>query len=249
MTQTKQYTLCELARVLGLPESTARYYRDTFAPHVPWVGSSARRRYPEKALETLRLISDAYASGYTREQIESLLDSEYPAPSGGASPALPNSAHHPPGNGYERLATAIVESEREQRELMWQMVREITRFGDVIERQQQILVELVQQSLDRSGQALIVGAGEAETVADEDVLDVELEEEHDRMQDPSQQCDSSAQRLSRLEEELSKERDLVERLRRSRLELERRAAAAEERLSDVLERPGLIDRLLNRYGG
>lgn len=54
MSEPVVYGLCELARELGLPESTTRYYRDVFATHVPSVGRGRKRRYPEEAVAVLR---------------------------------------------------------------------------------------------------------------------------------------------------------------------------------------------------
>ncbi len=230
------YTLCQLARALNLPESTTRYYRDTFALHVPWVGSGARRRYPEKALETLRFIAESYASGNTREQIESALNSSPPSAANAQSP-LPIRSNGGSPSGYEQLVTAVLEGEREQRQLMWQMVQEITRFGDVVERQQRILVELIQESFDGSGHSLMPGQDEADIVVDEDVIEVE----------GKTPPEDGSRQVKLLEDELSQERDLVERLRRSRLELERRTAMAEERLREARDRPGLLTRLLSRH--
>ncbi len=236
MTDTKVYALCQLARALNLPESTTRYYRDTFAQHVPWVGSGARRRYPEKALETLRFIAESYASGNTREQIEAALNSNLPTEADAQSQLLIRSNGELP-SGYAQLVTAVLEGEREQRQLMWQMVQEITRFGDVVERQQRILVELIQESSDSSEHSLMPGQDEADIVVDEDVIEVE----------GKTPLDDGSRQVKLLEEELSQEKDLVERLRRSRLELERRTAMAEERLREARDRPGLLTRLLNRY--
>lgn len=50
-------TIAELARNLNLPESTARYYCNRFAAHLPSVGEGRRRRYKPEALETLRTIA------------------------------------------------------------------------------------------------------------------------------------------------------------------------------------------------
>lgn len=55
------HTLREIARTLGLPESTVRYYRDAFSSYVPTVGRGWRRRYPPAASGSVlaRLLSRA----------------------------------------------------------------------------------------------------------------------------------------------------------------------------------------------
>ena len=58
-TEPNLLTIAELARNLDLPESTARYYCNRFATHLPSVGEGRRRRYKPEALEKLRIIAQA----------------------------------------------------------------------------------------------------------------------------------------------------------------------------------------------
>ena len=58
----------EIARELGLPESTVRYYRDAFAGYLPAVGTGRRRRYPLEAIPLLRVVADGYAQNRARDQ-------------------------------------------------------------------------------------------------------------------------------------------------------------------------------------
>lgn len=66
-------TIAEIARQLGLPESTVRYYRDRFEAFVPSVGGGRTRRYRPEAVEVLRFIADSMRSGVPAEEVEEAL--------------------------------------------------------------------------------------------------------------------------------------------------------------------------------
>lgn len=57
-TEPNLLTIAELARNLGLPESTTRYYCNRFAEYLPSVGEGRRKRYKPEALEKLRTIAE-----------------------------------------------------------------------------------------------------------------------------------------------------------------------------------------------
>ncbi|MCX2726797.1 site-specific integrase [Thermomicrobium sp. 4228-Ro] len=71
-------TLTEIARRLGLPETTVRYYRDRFAPYLPAVGSGRARRYPQQTVERLRWIVEQLRAGASPHEIEAQLRSAPP---------------------------------------------------------------------------------------------------------------------------------------------------------------------------
>ncbi len=249
MSETTLYGLCELARELNLPESTTRYYRDVFSPYVPSVGSGRRRRYPEEALTVLRFIAEAFAAGRTRDEIREALTN------GGAPQNLAVGGTEPSHEPFtastrsDQVTASLIEGEREQRELMWQMIRELSRFGDAIERQHHILSELVDHVFHSADRQLPSVSSESsiETVVDADVvLDSEaaVEEISDNVS-PVSQPDVEALRKA-----LETERDLVNKLRQSKLALERRAASAESELENKHEQePGLLRRLFERDRG
>ena len=248
MSDPPLYGLCDLARDLGIPESTVRYYRDVFSIHVPSVGLGRKRRYPEQAAKTLKFIADSFAAGYTREAIDAALrngsltdspetNSESPALS---VPDVPHSSHY--------AVAASLEDAREQRELMWQMIRELSRFGDAIERQHYILTELVEHVFHSSERQLpAAGNGdELETVEEADVV-LESEIEEEQSPESTENNQPHSRDLDALRQALEAERRLVEKLRQSKLALERRAAAAEAELEDSHEpEAGLLRRLFDR---
>ena len=249
MSDTTLYGLCELARELNLPESTTRYYRDVFSPYVPSVGSGRRRRYPEEALTVLRFIAEAFAVGRTRDEIREALTN------GGAplNPTFegtePTQEPFTPSTRSDQVTASLIEGEREQRELMWQMIRELSRFGDAIERQHYILSELVDHVFHNADRQLpsVNSESSVETVVDADVV---LDSEADVEEMSNNVSPVSPPDVEALRKALETERDLVNKLRQSKLELERRAASAESELENKHEQePGLLRRLFERDRG
>jgi DNA-binding transcriptional MerR regulator len=249
MSEATLYGLCELARELRLPESTTRYYRDVFASYVPSVGFGRRRRYPEAALSVLRFVADAFASGRTRDEIAVALENGA-APGDGDSRIGPAEIAFPTRDEKPvRVLASLIDGEREQRELMWQMIRELSRFGDAIERQHQILSELVEHVFHSATRQLPApGNGdELETVVDAEVMLEAEPPDRDTVAEGHQSCRDD---MTALREALETERDLVKRLRQSKLELERRAAAAESELAQARDlEPSLLRRLFERDRG
>src|SRR5258705_7244403 len=143
------YTLRDIAREVNLPESTIRYYRDAFAGYIPTVGLGRRRRYAPEALDIFRIIVDGFAQNLSREDIEVRLQEVTPQVSTTPVPAIPTSLrlhrHTPVQNQpTEQLIATIMDGERERRDVMWQLAREIGRMGEVLERQQMALVQITQ---------------------------------------------------------------------------------------------------------
>jgi DNA-binding transcriptional MerR regulator len=239
-------TVRELADQLSLPESTVRYYRDAFLDHVPAVGTGRRRRYPPAALAVLRSVAEGYAAGLTRAAILRRLDGGDAHPT--ARQARPGRSRYDAGIEEEitnlDLLAAIVDGEREQREALWQMAREVVRLTQVLETQESSLVAIGA----RAGLAL--GAGEIPALPAPDRASAEppaaaprpgharwpwptdlaparatAPAEHDDARVAAHPADPSE--LERLRQELEAERLLVERLREARLRLEQRAVEAE----------------------
>ncbi len=211
-------SISQIARELGIPLTTVRYYRDTFAAHMRAVGSGRHRLYPEETLDLLRLVSRAYAAGLDREEIEQRLAD------GGSTdcdPVPEVQVHHQlTRNDYRELVTSLLEGEQERRELLWQMVREISRFGQAIEQQHFVLNELVEHLARRPELQLLPGNPRTA---------------HEQASNPHTWAQDEGRRddLEGLRRALANEQELVERLRRSKLDLEHRAAAAEAELEEL----------------
>lgn len=243
MSDTTLYTIREIARQLALPESTVRYYRDAFVAFVPAVGVGRRRRYPSSAVAILRSVAQGFAAGKNREEIAAELRS-------GPGPHV---EHRPPvlatreptrqaALEYDELLATILDGERERREAMWQMAREIVRLGEAIERQQAVLGDVAEGLADQANRALT--AGSATPAAQPSPQDAPA------IADPAPTHPSELlEELESLQEKLDHERELVERLRRSKLAIERRAAEAEARLVErepPRQRRSLLRRLVSR---
>ncbi|UCF39757.1 MAG: MerR family transcriptional regulator [Gemmatimonadota bacterium] len=246
MSDTPLYTIREIAQELQLPESTVRYYRDAFPEHVATVGTGRRRRYPPEATAVLRSIADGYAKGQSREQIEAELF-------GGPPPTRAHPKPRPAPAGSDDLLATILDGERERREAMWQIAREIVRLGEAIERQQVILGEITEQLMAQANRTLPPGAPAEQEAApvDESAPAATTEHVAELEMVPASHATGAVEELEQelrdLQAELANERELVERLRKSKLDIERRAAEAEERLGDrAAKRRSVFERLRSR---
>ncbi len=237
MIEQSLYSVSDMARQLGVPESTVRYYRDLYGHHIPSVGAGRRRLYPQHALAVLRHIARSYAAGLKRQQIEGeLADQEEHLPSTGTSIQPP---HGDIPQKYRELVAALLEGESERRELLWQMVREASRFGQALEQQHFVLTELVEQVVRRADRQLPAATPRAATIVTGDVTSTDGIPPPDTDRKSPQLLDADELRRA-----LANEQELVERLRRSKLELERRTAIAETQLEELrLRQRGIWERI------
>jgi DNA-binding transcriptional MerR regulator len=65
------YTIVKMAKVLKIPESTTRYYRDRHSEFLPFIGSGRKRRYKKEVLEALRLIVEMAISIRNKRPVKS----------------------------------------------------------------------------------------------------------------------------------------------------------------------------------
>jgi DNA-binding transcriptional MerR regulator len=251
-------TLRQLAAQLDLPESTVRYYRDAFLDQIPSVGTGRRRRYPQQAVEVLRSIARSYAAGRSKREIVTSMQQPGSHP---AAVAVP-SAKATTTRALEEvtnldLLAAILDGEREQRDALWQMAKEIVRLTDVLEGQDKVLNEIADQAGVKVAGRLSAGAAPALSAglsaADAGSAPTAIEPPPatatwvsatapQTAPEPAapapEPAASAAPRsaahhdMDRLREELESERALVERLRESKLQLEHRAADAEAELQE-----------------
>lgn len=75
-------TNADIARQLGMPESTVRYYRDRFTVFLPIVGEGRQRRYRPEALAVFQTIAEGLRNNGTAEQVEATLSRLYPRSAG-----------------------------------------------------------------------------------------------------------------------------------------------------------------------
>lgn len=266
MSDETLFTLRQLADQLGLPESTVRYYRDAFLDHIPSVGTGRRRRYPAQAVAVLRSIAKNYASGRPRGEIIAAIQGG-PVPP--AATVTVTAADRPQrAVSIEEvtnldLLAAILDGEREQRDALWQMAKEIVRLTDVLESQDKVLTQIadhagiIEPGRTLSGKpvpSLLSAPAPAPVPAPAPApapvpvpapLDYEIDHEiHEAEPVPRFSAGSNSD-MEKLRGELEAERALVERLRESKLQLEHRAADAEAALDErKSRRPSVIRRIL-----
>lgn len=262
-------TLRQLADELHLPESTVRYYRDAFLDHIPSVGTGRRRRYPPQAVAVLRSIASGYSAGTSRAAIISSINGGQDAPLPAALVAAEKTTRA--SQSVEEvtnldLLAAILDGEREQRDALWQMAKEIVRLTNVLDGQDKVLTEIA----DRAGIVVSterrIGGGAAAALnparqaeppeADRragGLADRGTAGPGDGGPSPMPEFSAPASRpsaggdgdMDRLRAELENERALVERLREAKLQLEHRAADAESALAEQKpKRSSVIGRLL-----
>ena len=70
-------TVVDMARQLGIPESTARYYVKNFSEFIPGHGSGRKRRYDPQALEILSIIVGYFKSNMTATEVEERLSADF----------------------------------------------------------------------------------------------------------------------------------------------------------------------------
>lgn len=78
MNASQLLTIAEIAKILGIPESTARFYRNRFEMFIPSVGSGRNKRYRPEAVDVIRYIAEAYKRNEPQWQIEEALSRMVP---------------------------------------------------------------------------------------------------------------------------------------------------------------------------
>ena len=207
----------EISRRIDVPESTLRYYRNTFGQYIPTVGSGRNRRHPEQAVDVYKTISRLFAAGESRETIRSRLEAARQGPEGG--PIEWSDVQRPPpgqlnldiadiepvevvsGRGslrareIEQLISALMMRDRELTQMHRELLEVLTRLIEVMESRI-VAVGPADRALETASGTTPAGESEA--------LEEQLEE------------------IDSLRESLAQEQETVERLRRAKLELEQR---------------------------
>lgn len=70
----KLYTIAEMAKVLNIPESTVRFYRDRYSEYIPYTGEGRKKRYLPEALDALRIIAELSGKSEPQESIAEQLN-------------------------------------------------------------------------------------------------------------------------------------------------------------------------------
>ncbi len=156
----------------------------------------------------------------------------------------------PTPSDREELLEMMLVSERERREMAWEMTRELFRIRESVERQQMVVAKLVDRVFNHHT---------SPSLHDEfSYNDQPAENNHAPPAETVESPEAAAEReallarqtemegqLDQLQATLDDEKQVIDRLRRGKLELERRAAEAETTLKTLRHR-GFLDRVLGR---
>ncbi len=177
----------------------------------------------------------------------------------------------------EELLERMLDSELERREMASEMKKKLFGFREVVEQQQRVVSRLVdgvaaqipappdtgqaegneelrarQEDLEELKAALDRKAeGDEEALARQEDLEEELKAAVDRKAVGNKELlarqEDLEEELQKLKAALDGEKEIVNRLRRGKLDLERRATAAEATIEHS-QKPGFLKRLLKRDG-
>lgn len=71
------YTIAEIGKKLGIPESNLRYYRDKFSDFLPSTGEGRKKRYYPEAVAVFSAIAEEIAKGATAVETAEILAQTY----------------------------------------------------------------------------------------------------------------------------------------------------------------------------
>ena len=71
------YTIAEMSKILRIPESTTRYYRDRHPDYFHYTGKGRKKRYTLETLEALRYICEQANNSRNAEDINTGLQAQF----------------------------------------------------------------------------------------------------------------------------------------------------------------------------
>jgi DNA-binding transcriptional MerR regulator len=225
------FSIREVARRTGIPESTLRYYRSVFSELIPTLGAGRERRHPEEALPAFLLIARLFAAGESRGAVRRELQQAQGAPGhelvdseGGRAEAVPATAEE------RRYEITLAQGGGLRRHELEGLVGAMLVRDRELAAMHRDLIDLVGKLINVVGSlAAEGGARVARPSAWEPTLAPPA------VPAPAQPPPGDASQgleVERLRDSLARERETVERLRRARLELEQRLARLERDLGE-----------------
>lgn len=79
-TMERYLSIADLSRMLGLPESTTRYYCKRFADHLPHAGEGRKRRYAPESVDILRTVMEEMRRSKNAFAVDLALNKAAPVP-------------------------------------------------------------------------------------------------------------------------------------------------------------------------
>jgi DNA-binding transcriptional MerR regulator len=71
-------SVAEIARRLGVPESTVHYWKNRFAQHLPSTGAGRQKRFRPEAVEVFRVIAEMFSLGHSAADVMDALGKRFP---------------------------------------------------------------------------------------------------------------------------------------------------------------------------
>lgn len=71
-------SVAEIARRLGVPESTVHYWKNRFAQHLPSTGAGRQKRFRPEAVEVFRVIAEMFSLGHSAADVMDALSKRFP---------------------------------------------------------------------------------------------------------------------------------------------------------------------------
>ncbi len=71
-------SVAEIARRLGVPESTVHYWKNRFAQHLPSAGAGRQKRFKPEAVEVFRVIAEMFSLGHSAQDVMETLGKNFP---------------------------------------------------------------------------------------------------------------------------------------------------------------------------
>lgn len=235
---TARLSIREISRRTGVPESTLRYYRSLFPGQIPTLGSGRHRRHPEHAVPVFRQISDLFADGESREGILRQLKETHPdaAESGSAAASrvlrmseaqVSPELEHPldvsglprrvPAGDFEGFVAALMARDRELMAMHRGLLDLVGRLIATFEAKKPVAEARPEAAIHEPATTQAPPPNEASgdgTTATEGSVG-------------SPDSADAEKQLEQLRQSLEREREMVERLRRAKLEIEQRLARFE----------------------
>ncbi len=233
--EPESLTVREISRRTGIPESTLRYYRDVFPDRIPTVGRGRHRRHPAAAVAVYRRIAELFAAGESRAGVRRrLANARAASPEWGSEPAdAADDDDAPTWHGGVEVSPAYALERAEglgglqPRDLEGLLSAMLMRDRELMAMQRE-LINLVERLVHVFG-SLAAGQGAGWLGRPGEALPPPRVGTEDDDRGASEPVDEpvDSEDLERLRQSLEREREMVERLRRARLELEQRLTRLE----------------------
>lgn len=75
--EVRLLSVAEIARKLGVPESTVHYWKNRFAQHLPSQGSGRQKRFRPEAVDVFRVIAEMFSLGHSTQDVMETLGKRF----------------------------------------------------------------------------------------------------------------------------------------------------------------------------